>query len=207
MGSFQLLTHQYDVSCRLTYVSSLPTCWEAFCFFFNHEWMFNFVKCFFDLCWDDHMLFLVFVCVLAASSLSWGTWDLSVRPMGSAAAAHGLSHWGPWTLQSQCTGCCPMACGILGFPGGSDSKESACQCRRPRFDPWIGKIPWRKEWILTPVFLPGGVHGQRSLTGYTQWGHKELDMTEWLRFHMWDLSSPTKDWTHIPSIERWIFNH
>ena len=38
----------------------------------------------------------------------------------------------------------------------SDSvgKESACQCRRPRFDPWVGKIPWRKKWQATPVFLP-----------------------------------------------------
>ena len=37
------------------------------------------------------------------------------------------------------------------------------QCRRPGFDPWVGKIPWRKEWQPTPVFLPGESHGQRSL--------------------------------------------
>ena len=71
-----------------------------------------------------------------------------------------------------------MACGILDFAGGSDSKESACQCRRTRFDPWTRKIPWRKEWLLTPVFLPGGFHGQRSLAGYTERGHRELDTTE-----------------------------
>ena len=50
------------------------------------------------------------------------------------------------------------------------------QCRRPRFDPWVGKIPWRREWLPTPVFLPGEFHGQRNLVGL--WGCKELDMTE-----------------------------
>ena len=54
------------------------------------------------------------------------------------------------------------------------------QCRRPRFDPWIGKIPWRGEWLPTPVFLPGGFHEQRSLEGYSPQGRKELDMTDWL---------------------------
>ena len=66
------------------------------------------------------------------------------------------------------------------FPASSDSKESAFQCRRPRFDPWVGKIPWRREWLPTPVFLPGESHGQRSLVGYSLWGCRELDMTEQL---------------------------
>ena len=52
------------------------------------------------------------------------------------------------------------------FPGGSDGKESACQCRRPGFSPWVGKIPWRREWLPAPVSLPGKFHGQRSLVGY-----------------------------------------
>ena len=46
------------------------------------------------------------------------------------------------------------------------------------FDPWIRKIPWRREWQPTPVFLPREFHGQRSLAGYSPWGHKESDMTE-----------------------------
>ena len=46
------------------------------------------------------------------------------------------------------------------------------------FNPWVGKIPWRRKWLLTPVVLPGEFHGQRSLVGYSPWGHKELDMTE-----------------------------
>ena len=67
------------------------------------------------------------------------------------------------------------------FPGGSDGKEST-QCRRPGFVPWVRKIPWRREWQPTPVFLPGEFQGQRSLVGYSPWGHKESDTTERLTF-------------------------
>ena len=63
-------------------------------------------------------------------------------------------------------------------------RESIClQCRRPGFDPWVGKIPWRRKWQSTPVLLPGKSHGQRSLVGYSPWGRKESDTTEWLHFH------------------------
>ena len=53
-------------------------------------------------------------------------------------------------------------------------------CRRPRFDPWVGKIPRRREWQLTPVFWPGEFHGQRNLVGYSPWSHKKLDSNEQL---------------------------
>ena len=69
----------------------------------------------------------------------------------------------------------------LVLPKWLSNKESACQCRRckrHRFDPWVGKIPWRKKWKPTLVLLPGKFHGQRSLVGYSPWGHKEADMTE-----------------------------
>jgi len=58
----------------------------------------------------------------------------------------------------------------MGFPVGSDGKESACNARRLGFNPWVGKIPWRREWLPTPVFLPGEYHGQRSLVGYSPRG-------------------------------------
>ena len=54
------------------------------------------------------------------------------------------------------------------------------QCRRPGFNPWVRKIPWRRKWQPTPVFLPGKSHGQRSLAGYSPWGRKESDTIEWL---------------------------
>ena len=50
----------------------------------------------------------------------------------------------------------------------------------PGFDPWVRKIPWRREWLPTPVFLPGESHGQRSLVGDSPWGRKESDMSEQL---------------------------
>ena len=67
------------------------------------------------------------------------------------------------------------------FPSGTSGKESYCQCRRHKrhgFNPWVGKIPWSRKWQPTSVFLPGEFHGQRSLAGYSPWGHKESDMTE-----------------------------
>ena len=58
-------------------------------------------------------------------------------------------------------------------------QKSVClQCRRPGFDPWVGKIPWRRKWQPTPVLSPGKFHGLRSLVGYSPWGRKESDTTE-----------------------------
>jgi len=57
-------------------------------------------------------------------------------------------------------------------------KKICLQCWRPRFDPWVGKIPWRREWLPTPLFLLGEFHGQRSLAGYSPWDCKESDTTE-----------------------------
>ena len=68
-----------------------------------------------------------------------------------------------------------------GFPGGTSGTEPACQHRRLKrrgFNPWVGKIPWRRQWQPTPVFLPGEPHGQRSLVDYSPWGLKKLDVTE-----------------------------
>ena len=65
--------------------------------------------------------------------------------------------------------------------GGSSGKEPCCQCRRHKrcgFNPWVRKITWRRKWQPTPVFLPEGSHGQRSLAGYSPWGHTKLDTTE-----------------------------
>ena len=71
--------------------------------------------------------------------------------LGTCGDSPHLGEWGP-------------------FPGGTSGKEPSCQCRRHkshRFDPWAGKIPWRRAWQLTPVFLPGESHGQKSLAGHS----------------------------------------
>ena len=67
------------------------------------------------------------------------------------------------------------------LPGGASGKEPAWQCRRRKrhgFDPWVWKIPWKRAWKPTPVFLPGESHGQRSLVNYSPWDHKESDSPE-----------------------------
>ena len=73
---------------------------------------------------------------------------------------------------------CQCVCGLPRRHGG---KEPGCQCRRRRrhgFHPWVGRIPWRRAWQPTAVFLPGEPHGQRSLAGYSPWGGQESDRAE-----------------------------
>ena len=72
---------------------------------------------------------------------------------------------------------------IHGPPSWLSGKESACQCRRRGFSPWVEKIHWSRRWQPAPVVLPGKSLGQRSLAGHSQWGRKESDMTEQLSTH------------------------
>ena len=62
----------------------------------------------------------------------------------------------------------------VGFPRWLSGKESVYQCSRSRcgFNPWVGKIPWRRKWQPTPVFLPGESHGRRSLACCSPWGRR-----------------------------------
>ena len=68
-------------------------------------------------------------------------------------------------------------------------KESACQCRKPRFNPWIGKIPWSRKWKSTPVLWPGKSYGQWSLVGYIAHGvaKSQTRLRDWVctQAHMW----------------------
>ena len=85
----------------------------------------------------------------------------------------------------------------LSFPGGANGKESICQSRRYkrcRFDPCVGKIPWRRKWQPTPVLLPGKSHGQRSMVGYHPWGRRKSDTTEQLS--MWIVFYLLSAWAH-----------
>ena len=63
---------------------------------------------------------------------------------------------------------------VLGLPWWLNSKESAYQCGKHRFSPWVGKILWRRKWQLTPIFLPGKSHRQRSLVGYIAWDCRRM---------------------------------
>ena len=62
----------------------------------------------------------------------------------------------------------------MGLPRWLYGKESTCQCRRCRYHPWVGKIPWKRKWQRTSVFLPGESGGQRNLVGYSLWDCKEM---------------------------------
>ena len=70
-----------------------------------------------------------------------------------------------------------LKCSLCGSSAGK-----GFACRRPGFVPWVRKIPWRREWQPTPVFLPGESHGQRSLVSYSPRGRRESDTTERLPF-------------------------
>ena len=92
-----------------------------------------------------------------------------LEDLQSLAALLGKSNW--WI---------PHTLVVLSFPGGPEGEESACDVgdRSLEIDPWVEKIPWRREWLPTPVFLPGEFQEQRSLAGYSPWSRKESDTTE-----------------------------
>ena len=72
---------------------------------------------------------------------------------------------------------------LRGLPWWLSAKEFACHCRRLRFDPRVGKIPWRRKGQPTLVFLPGKSCGQRSLAGFSPWGCKDLVRTLQLNYN------------------------
>ena len=65
----------------------------------------------------------------------------------------------------------------MGFRGVGSASESTCQCRSCRFNPWVGKIPWKRKWQPIPIFLRGKFHGQRSLAGYSPEDRRESNTT------------------------------
>ena len=95
-----------------------------------------------------------YCCVCCQQSCSGPSFS---RAKSSVHTVNKISYW---------SGYCKLSWWLRG-------KESACQCRRHRFDPLVRKIPWRKEWLSTPVFLPGKFHGQRSLVA-TAWGRRRV---------------------------------
>ena len=85
-----------------------------------------------------------------------------------------------WVTQGRAELNWELLSGRKGFSGGAGGKEPTCQyrrCKSSRFSPWVGKIPWRRAWQPTPVFLPGESHGRGSLAGCSPRGGKEA----WLK--------------------------
>ena len=84
-------------------------------------------------------------------------------------------------------------------------KEYSCQCRIHEFHPWVWKIPWRRKWQPTTVFLPGKSPGQRSLAGYSSWGPKESDTTEQLTFIHMESPALLQEFAQDHNRERFLF--
>ena len=78
-----------------------------------------------------------------------------------------------------------QTCSLYRLPRWLSGKESACRCGRRCFDPWVGKMPWRRKWQPTAVSLLGESHGQRSLVGYSPCGRRQLAMaSNWACTHV-----------------------
>ena len=75
---------------------------------------------------------------------------------------------------------------------------------RDRFDSWVGKIPWRREWQPIPVFLPGVFHGERNLVGYNSWDCGELGMTEKLTLSLSQLLKYNSYFLKFGSLDHFI---
>ena len=122
-------------------------------------------------------------------SLTWWTWVWVGSGSWRWTGRPGVL----WSMESQRVGHDQVTelnwTSKVGFSSGSNSKRICLQCRRCRrhgCNSWVGKIPWRREWLPTPVLLPEKFHGQRSLMGYRSWDWKELRMTEQLTHtHLW----------------------
>ena len=102
-----------------------------------------------------------------------------VHPLKISPSVHGLSLKLVYNVfyRAQILGWMWLDMPISGLPRWFSDEESACQCkrdRRLRLHPWVGKIPWRRKWQPTAVFLPGEFHGQRSLVGPSPLGHRRL---------------------------------
>ena len=91
----------------------------------------------------------------------------------------------------------------MGFPDGSDGKESACDAVEPEFNHWVGNIPWRRKRHLTPVFLPGKFHGQKTLAGYSSWACEQPVIASWPAYRF--LRSQVR-WSGIPISLRIFYN-
>ena len=104
-------------------------------------------------------------------------------------------------LSVSCSGCSPLGASFV-----AQWLSICLQCRRPGFDTWVGKIPWRRERLFTPIFWPKEFHGL-----YSSWGHKESDMTEQLSLHFKGTSSKESscqwedeiDARDVSSVLRW----
>ena len=139
-----------NVADYLNVVVSCHHIWLSFFFFFGQSWCLNLIHSV-QLQWENSL-----PSHLYSWSNSYYSWYISID-------------FPPWrTIQ--------IVCFHL-LHSGPDGEESAYNAGDPGSIP-VGKIPWRREWLPIPVFLPEEAHGQSNLAGYGSWGHKESDTTD-----------------------------
>ena len=114
-----------------------------------------------------------------SSILAWRIQTWTIQSMRSRRVGH---DWATFTS--------------LGLPWWLRRKRVYQKYGRPGFDPWVGKIPWRRKWQPTAVLLPGKIPGWRSLAGYSPWGRTESDTTEQLHFLSLSLSHTARRPNH-----------
>ena len=138
----------------------------------GHQYFFSSTLLPYGATWYSRLIFLSY-----PSSPRNELWSLSLRNGSKSHVmaldvliALGVSL--PSQMAEQGTIC--MHTNLCGLPWWLSGEESVCQCRRCGLNPWVRKIPWRRKWQPSSVFLPGKSHGQRSLAGYSSWGCKRV---------------------------------
>ena len=180
-------------------------------------------------CIDLSSVSQIFHCLLlcpAVKSVFWAVAFVFIYALlgctGSSVLCLDLQLWWPLSSQSAGSGACrvsvtvvcrPSSCGswLAGFPGGSDSQDSACN-RESQVQSLGQEDPLRKEWVPTPLFLPGESHGQQDPGGpqsleLQRAGRDWVTNTFTLSFPFHVESYQTTDQTHVPCPGRWILNH
>ena len=129
-------------------------------------WLFK--KTYFSLGFNVNYLLYTFVSCALVSLLKYTLWNEDGE---KERRKRGESTYEMMPLLKNTFECmCDLA--VKNLPAKQET------CRRCSFNPWVGKIPWRRKWQPTPAFLPEKFHGQRRLAGYSQWGLKESDTAE-----------------------------
>ena len=129
---------------------------------------------------------------ILAWRVPWGEEPQGLQSMGSQRIEH---NW-----ETECSQ--HNTLNRVEYPVGDKCLNAAAFCGWPRFNPWVGKSPWRRQWHPTPVVLPRKSHGQRRLVGYSPWGRKESDTTEWLHFSLFLLFGTwlSSHWQQLTSV-------
>ena len=147
--------------------------------------------------------------IVCIPDCSW--WLLNGAPGNSSDSVHfsGITLRGLWLMgiSKIIKAIYDNSTANMGFPGGSSGKEPTCPSRRHKrceFNPWVRKIPWKRAWQLTSVFLPGELYGQRTLAATV---HRVTKSHKWLSLKQLSMHSQyNTQWWKAESLSAKIWN-